>query len=53
MDGVARANVGGQVVLELGLEPVILWQRFQRQLPMLPMGQPTVLVVNLFARRAG
>jgi hypothetical protein len=36
------------VILELDLEPVILWQRFQQQLPMLPMGRPTVLVVNLW-----
>jgi len=36
------------VIGELELEPVILWQRFQQQIPMLPMGQPTVLVVNLW-----
>jgi hypothetical protein len=30
---------------------VILWQRFQRQIPMLPMGTPTVLVVNLWDPR--
>jgi hypothetical protein len=43
-----------QVVLDpaLDLEPVILWSRFQRQLPLLPMGEPTVLVVNLFERQA-
>ena len=39
-----------EAVLELGLAPVILWQRFQRQIPMLPMGSPTVLVVNLWER---
>ncbi len=39
-----------EAVLEAGLAPVILWQRFQRQIPMLPMGSPTVLVVNLWER---
>jgi len=39
-----------QVVLDLDLEPVILWNRFQQQFPMMPLGQPTVLVVNLFER---
>jgi hypothetical protein len=39
-----------EVVLELDLEPTILWSRYQEQLPMLPMGRPTVLVVNLFDR---
>ncbi len=39
-----------EVIHELGLAPVILWQRFQRQIPMLPMGTPTVLVVNLWDR---
>ncbi len=39
-----------EVVVELGLAPVILWQRFQRRIPMLPMGEPTVLVVNLWER---
>lgn len=39
-------------ILELDLEPVIMWQRFQQQLPMLPMGRPTVLVVNLWDKQA-
>ena len=38
-------------VLALDLEPVIMWSRFQEQLPMLPMGRPTVLVVNLWDKR--
>lgn len=39
-----------EVIRELDLEPVILWQRFQEQIPMLPMGRPTVMVVNLWDR---
>jgi len=33
---------------ETSLSPVILWQRFQRQIPMLPMGTPTVFVVQVW-----
>lgn len=37
-----------EVVLAKGLAPAILWQRFQRQIPMLPMGTPDVVVINLW-----
>jgi hypothetical protein len=39
------------VIQELDLEPVILWQRFQEQIPMMPMGRPTVMVVNLWDKK--
>lgn len=41
-----------EVIQEANLEPVIMWQRFQEQIPMLPMGTPTVLVINLWDRPA-
>ncbi len=39
-----------EVVLAQELAPVILWQRFQQQIPMTPIGTPDVLVVNLWER---
>jgi hypothetical protein len=41
------------VVKEKSLAPVILWHRYSRSIPMLPIGAPHVLVVNLFEPGGG
>lgn len=37
-----------EVIVARGLAPVLMWRRFQQQLPGMPMGTPTVLVVNIW-----
>ncbi|MFN0252769.1 MAG: WG repeat-containing protein [Kofleriaceae bacterium] len=41
------------VVKEKALAPVILWHRYSHSIPMLPIGSPHVLVVNLFEPGGG
>ena len=35
---------------EVGLAPVILWNRYSRSIPMMPMSTPNVVVVQLWER---
>lgn len=37
-------------IVAADLEPVILWQRFQKQIPMMPMGTPTIVVVQVWEK---
>lgn len=38
------------VVRELNLEPVVLWQRFGQEVPMMPMRVPDIMVIQLWER---